>query len=337
MHFHPPRNTMAALALTAALFVSLPASAQTDATFARVGDVTISRQEYESQVAVAARAKFYHGKTPDAEVVKLRREVGQRLIDSVLLEKEAQRRKIGPDSAEVQKTLDAYDARYASSAEWQSRRTELLPQLRKKLETESVRLKLETAVRDVPQPTPKEVEAYYKANPDKFTEPEQVKISLILLKVDPSSPQSVWDGARSEGANLVKRLRSGADFAQVAQLHSGDPSSSKGGDMGYIHRGMIPERAQEAIDKLKPGEISDAVVLLEGVAIMRLDDRKTAKLNPLASVAERARDLLRRDQQEQAWTSLVEKLRKDASVSVDESVYAAIPSGTAGAGAPTVR
>src|SRR6185503_17229974 len=107
-------------------------------------------------------------------------------------------------------------------------------------------------------------------------------LRIILLKVDPSSPQAKWDGARNEGAAIAKRLKGGADFKQLAKLHSAEGSAEGGGDMGYVHRGMLPESAQEAIDKLKPGEITEPVALLEGMAIFRLEQRKPPKLNALA-------------------------------------------------------
>ncbi len=296
-----------------------------DATaFARVGEVTITRQDYELAVASAVRSKFYHGKAPEAEVLKLRREVGEKLIDNVVLRKEAQRRRIAPDAAAVKKQLDAQEARYRGNPQWQVRREEIVPALTRKLEEESVLAQLEASVRDVPAPGAKEVEAYYAANKDKFTEPEQVKVSLILLKVDPSSPKAKWEAAREEAAKLVAKARGKADFAQLARKHSADESAARGGELGYLHRGMLPEAVQDALDRVKPVAVADPVVLLEGVAVFRLEDRKAPKLQSFAEARERATALLRREQGEAAWRSLVAKLRKETPPTIDESVYASV-------------
>lgn len=293
--------------------------------FAKVGDVAITQQEYEQAFAAASRGKFYHGKPPDAEVAKLQREVGQKLVDEVLLAKEARRRKLQPDGAEVQRTIDSYEQRYKGSEQWQKNRAQILPGLRQKLETESVRAQLEQAVRKVGEPTPKQLEAYYQAHKDKFTEPEQVKLSMILLKVDPSSPQAKWDGARDEGLAIIKRLRGGAEFSELARVHSGDASAEKGGDLGYVHHGMLPEPAQVAVDKLQPGQISEPVLLLEGVAVLRLDERKPARLNSLDRVRERAHDLWQRDRGDDAWKALLARLRRDTPAVVDESRFLPLP------------
>jgi parvulin-like peptidyl-prolyl isomerase len=307
-----------------ALFVAEARAADgklADGAFARVADVTISQADYDRAFAVASRSKFYHGKPPEAEVARLQREVGQKLIDDILLAREAKRRKIQPDADAIQRTLDGYDAQYKASAQWQKNRERMLPELRRKMEADSLVAQLEKQVRGTPKPTDKQVEAYYAQNKDKFTEPEQVRLSMILLKVDPSSPQAKWDGARDEGQAVVKRLRAGADFAELAKVHSGDVSADKGGDLGYVHQGMLPEPAQVAIDKMKPGDISEAVFLLEGVAVFRLEERKEARLNPLAKVRDRAEGLWARDRGDETWKALIERLRRGTPAVVDESRY----------------
>ena len=65
----------------------------------------------------------------------------------------------------------------------------------------------------------------------------------------------------------------------------------------------------------------DAVALLEGVAVFRLEDRKPARLNSLSAVRQRAADLLQRDQSEQAWYDLLSRLRRETPVRVDETRY----------------
>jgi parvulin-like peptidyl-prolyl isomerase len=183
----------------------------------------------------------------------------------------------------------------------------------------------------VAEPTPAQLEQYYQSHKDKFTSPEQVHLQMILLKVDPSSPQTKWDGAMDEGKAIAGRLKKGADFAELAKLHSGDPSADKGGDMGYVHAGMLPEPAQKAVDKLKPGEASEPIALMEGIGIFRLQARKAPLLNPLDTVRERCKDLYLRDKGEEQWTALLARLRKDTPVKFDESRFLPL----AKAGEPT--
>jgi parvulin-like peptidyl-prolyl isomerase len=318
----PTTATAAApAAQPAAAPVAPPVAPAAVAAFAKVGESIITHQEFDIAFAQAARGKFYHGKPPENAVALLQREVAQSLVDEVLLAKEAARRNLQPDHAAIKKTLDGYEERYRTSAQWKANRERLLPGLTAKLERDSVLEQLGKQVKNVGAPTERQLEQYWEKHKDKFTPPEQVHLGMILLKVDPSSPQAQWDGARNEGAAIVTRLRAGADFKQLAQLHSGDASAEKGGDMGYVHSGMLPEPAQQAVDKLKPGEISDAVVLLEGVAVFRLEERKLGKLNPLEAVRDRASDLWIRDTGEETWAALLAQLRRETPATVDESRF----------------
>jgi parvulin-like peptidyl-prolyl isomerase len=322
----PAAKTAAPGAQAAAKPLAAPADAASAKTaaaapFAKVGDAVITHQEFDVAFAQAARGKFYHGKPPENAVAMLQREVAQSLVDEILLAKEANRRNVQPDHAAIKQTLDGYEERYRNSEQWKNNRERLLPGLKAKLERDSTLDQLGKQVKNVGNPTEHQLEQYWEAHKDKFTAPEQVHLNMILLKVDPSSPQAQWDGARDEGAAIVKRLRSGADFKQLAHLHSGDASAQKGGDMGYVHSGMLPEPAQKAVDKLKPGEISDAVVLLEGVAVFRLEERRVSKLNPLEAVRDRARDLWVRDTGEETWAALLAKLRLETPAKLDESRF----------------
>jgi len=303
--------------LAAAYF---PAAAQ-GTPFARVGDTAISQQEYETAFAQAARSKFYHGKPPENAVAALQREVAQSLVDEILVAKEAKRRKLQPEQAAIQKMLDGYEERYRGNAQWNANKDKMLPGLKAKLERESLLEQLKKQVAAAPEPTQKQLEQYWDAHKDKFTAPEQVHLSMILLKVDPSSPQAKWDAARDEGAAIVKRLRGGADFKQLAQLHSADSSAQRGGDLGYVHAGMLPEPAQKAVDKMKPGETSESVALLEGVGVFLLHGRKPPKLNPLEAVRERARALWMRDKGDEAWSTLLARLRRDTPAKIDDSRF----------------
>ena len=77
------------------------------AIFATVGDSVITRDDYNAAFNVAANAKFYHGKPPESQIALLQREVADQLVAGILLQREARRRGLRPDAAEIQKTENA--------------------------------------------------------------------------------------------------------------------------------------------------------------------------------------------------------------------------------------
>lgn len=284
---------------------------------ATVGDAVITMQEYAMALRTEARRRFFHTQPPERELQAFYREIADKLIDRQLALQEARRRGVRPDAKEIDARIRAYqeksrhkDGAHDDKAFWAA--------MRRETETEQVVQKLRHQVRGEIEVTEAAVQAYYRANLDKFTEPESSRVSAILLKVAPSSGQETWNAAQEEGQRLHRQLRAGADFAEYARLHSGDSSAAKGGELGYLHKGMLAPAVEEAIAKLKPGEITEPLTVLEGVALFKLHERKPAHLNDYAHVKERARELWLKEADERAWQSLMKRLRAATSIKLQE-------------------
>ena len=315
-------GALAALTPAMAADAATPKAAPDEAVFARVNGGDISAALYDAELGRAFRNKFYHGQPPEAQLTQLRREVGDSLIDHVLLVAEGRRRNIAPDPEKTRQGLAAFEARNSANPRWQQDRDQLLQLLTQDLEERSILTQLEAAAREAPAPGVEQAREYYAAHPDTFTEPERLRLSVILLKLDPGVPQAERDKALNEAKALRKQLAEGADFAALARQRSGDPSARKGGDMGYLHRGMLPEALHGQIDQLAPGALSEPVVLLEGAAIFRLDERLPARLRSLEESKDRLAKLWQTERAERQWSELKAGLRKAAAIEVvDPSRY----------------
>ena len=316
---------LALLLVVCSWAASFVAAAEADvsdtAIFATVGKTVITVNDYRVALREGMRKKFYHGSAPVEALAEFQREVGEKLIARVLLVREAERRGIQPDDDWVQERLKQAEEKYAGRPDWPEQRAEAMLNFGKHLREESTLRQLEQKVREVGTPTEAQARDYYDSNPEKFTEPEQVRLSLILFTVDPSAPSSAWDAASAEAKAMITRLREGADFAELARLHSGDPSSEQGGDMGKVHKGVLGKNVEAAIDAAALGDILDPVRVLEGVALFRLEERFAARLRDYASVQERAVQLWRRDTSEQVWKQLIARLRSDTPIHVREEHY----------------
>lgn len=265
-----------------------------EAVFARVGDVEISVETYGRVLYREARNSFYHGRPPEGRLDEFHRRVARELVDHVVLQREGVARGLCEGPAEIAAT----DPERGQAC-------------RKKLR--------EAVNNEAPAPSEEDLRAYYADHTDAFTEPERPRTSLILLRVPPSAPQSEWQHARDEAAALRKKVVSGEQsFSQAARAHSDDPSATEGGDMGYVHRGMLGEPAHEAIDALEVGEVSEPVRLLEGVGLFRVDDRQPAEQHEFEEVRERVRALWQRERERRRWEALIERLREKTAIDVDE-------------------
>ena len=286
---------------------------------ARVAGTEITRQELEQMVAQEIRSRFYHGRPPAAQTDALQQEVLEALIERKLLLEAARQRHLRPDEEAVQARLDAIEKRYADKPQWAARRDVILDSLRQRLREDNVLRQLRDRVQAVAPPTESQLQAYYRAHPEKFTEPARSRVSLILLRVDPSAPKSAWDAAMHKAQELRRALEDGAAFDALARRYSDDRTAAQGGDMGYLHEGMLGSKAAEVIGSLSVGEVSQPVRLLEGVALFRLEERTPARLRSFGDVRQRVGELWLREQAQKAWKSFVQGLRAKAVVEIYES------------------
>ena len=102
---------------------------------------------------------------------------------------------------------------------------------------------------------------------------ETVDASHILFPVkDPSEEASV----KAKAEAVLKQVKAGGDFAELAKKHSGDPSSApQGGNLGQFGRGRMVKEFQDVAFSLKPGETSDLVRTQFGFHIIKVINRET--------------------------------------------------------------
>lgn len=325
------RKTLAGLAAAAGILApalcaaSGPAAhAAAGAVFAVVNGQEISTQEYDTALAGEVRRRFYHRRAPEEQLAALRREIADELVNRVLLLSEARRRDIRPRNAQVQARIEAFEQRVRDQPQWKSGREQMLALLKQGLEEQDMLAQLEAATRVAPTPSEEDLRAFYESRPDLFTQPERIRLWMILLKVDPSSPHSARDTAREQARQIAADLANGANFFALARKHSGDSSAKDGGDMGYRHRGTFSRDIETVIDKLAIGAISEPVGLLEGEALLRVSERVPARLKPLEEVRTNAVELWARARGETQWRELKARLRNGAQISIVAESLAAL-------------
>ena len=301
------------------LMLSIPALAADEATvYATVDGEAVTVMEVDSELYSRFRQRFFHGRADEAEVAALRKEVGQALIDQRLLEAEARKRNFKLGVAEVEGGVEARMQRLAQHGVAREQVEALRQEVEREVTRDLLIERLKQQIETVSQPDGKVLVEYYKDNLDKFTTPERLRLSVILLKVAPSAPISAWNAAQEEAGQLLERLARGANFAELAVIHSSDNSAENGGDLGFVHQGMLSAEAQKAVDGLKPGQVSPVVVMLQGVALFRLEAREAARVNEYEKVSARVRALWEREERQRRWGALLVQLRDNARIVVNE-------------------
>lgn len=285
---------------------------QKDRVFARIGGEKIKQSEFRQFVQFDASRRYYHGK----RAVDSSQQAAwtQEFIDRVLLLQEAARRGITTTPARVSAWLDQVETRGRESIDSVSLARFKKPERERWASNELLLDALRQDVARRVNPTAAQVRQYYEQHAEKFTTPEQLGISMILLEVPPYASTPSWNEAQERARDLLRDLTQGAPFETLAQAHSSHESSRQGGNLGLVHVGMLSRELQAIAATLQPGQISPPQLVLQGVVIMRINERIPPRLNPFDTVSTRARELLVRELGEVAWRDLIRRLRESVAV-----------------------
>jgi peptidyl-prolyl cis-trans isomerase D len=129
-----------------------------------------------------------------------------------------------------------------------------------------------------------ELRKAYDMNKEAYRLPERVHVRHILLKTT-DKPKAEVDKLKSKAEELVKQIRQGADFADLAKKNSEDPASAvKGGDLDWISRGQTVKAFENAAFTLKPKETSNVITTEYGFHILQVLEKQEAKLSPFEEV-----------------------------------------------------
>jgi peptidyl-prolyl cis-trans isomerase C len=169
-----------------------------------------------------------------------------------------------------------------------------------------------------------DLKKYYDSHKDEFKTPEMVRVRHILIKVDESAPEKDKKAAKKKAEGILKKIRSGEDFAKLAEEVSDDPGSKqKGGELGFFPRGRMVKSFEDAAFTLKPGEVSGLVKTQYGYHIIETEEKKAAAIKPFDEVKENIRQKLIQDQTRSKVVAFIDKAMKDAKAEIHPEVFAA--------------
>lgn len=297
-------------------------SPSNDQVFARINDRTILYGEFMEIFRGAVRYKYYHGEVPAKELEEFQLQVGKDIVEQELLHQDAIKQGLKPDNSKIQAGLEKFDEKYRNDPEWKVQKDKVLPNMINNLNRQNLIEQMKIKIKSIQAPDQKDVRNYYLQHPEKFTEPKRVWVSVLLLSVPPSSMSQTWIDAEKAAQQFKQRIENGEAFADIAKQYSGHPSAVNGGDLGYLHQGMLEGDSNIAVNNLKVDEISDPVRVLEGYTLFRLNGVHPEKLKPFEEVSQRAEDLLYRELQDKSWEDYVTNLKKSADIFINVDLYA---------------
>lgn len=153
------------------------------------------------------------------------------------------------------------------------------------------------------QVTDAQLRAAYSNSLDNFRMPERVHARHILLKTDGKS-DAEKKALKAKAEDLLKQLKNGADFAELAKKYSEDGTKDQGGDLGWFTHGQMVPEFDSAAFALKPKELSGVVTSQFGYHIIQVLEKDPAKLKPFEDV----KDQLAKEVRDQSVTDKMQML-----------------------------
>ena len=189
-----------------------------------------------------------------------------------------------------------------------------------------------------------EEEQFYEEHKNEMEQPESIRLAEILVAPkapaaaapNPAEPKGV--GAASEtpldqaakqvpdaaaqaaaeakANDLLKQIRGGANFEDIAKKYSDGPSASEGGALGSFKRGQLAKQLEDTTFAMKVGEVTDVIQTKQGYVILKVLEHQQAGIPPFKDALPKIEDALYYEKLQPALRAYLTKLREDDYIDV---------------------
>ena len=283
---------------------------------ARVNGHPILRRDFD----LAVQLQFRGRRNPVGlkELQALRDQVLEGLIDNELLYQKAAKSEApvsdGDVEAEFQKIKEGFATADAFSGILKRNgvgEADFKDQLRRTLLV--TRFVDRQVVGEIKVPE-EDVRRYYDQNPAEVNRKEAVQVTQILVRVSPDADARARAAAREKIEAILKEVKSGGDFADLARKHSEDHEARSAGHTGWIVRGNGPPAIEKTAFALQPGQTSDVIESRLGLHIVKVLQKRAEGPIPYDELKETIRAKLVARERAGKIRAYVDDLKEQARV-----------------------
>ncbi len=160
------------------------------------------------------------------------------------------------------------------------------------------------------------IQKYYFQHQKDFWEPKKPFVRHILFIVEEGAEGQTRAAKKEQAGQVLRKIRSGEDFTELAILHSEDVSASSGGEIGWLTKGHLVPEFEEVAFRLKAGEVSDIVESRYGFHIIKADKVTSGEPEPLEKVKGKIEQILSFKVRKKKYNNWIKDLKKNAMIQV---------------------
>lgn len=165
--------------------------------------------------------------------------------------------------------------------------------------------------------TQKDEQAYYDAHKQEFAQPEQVRLSEILVPTPDNATDAQVAQAQAKVDDIEAKLKAGAKFEDLAKQYSGGPNADTGGDLGAFKRGELGSPLlEDPAFALQEGQWTAPIRTRQGFLILELTKHQQAGIPPLNAVEQQVQEAVYDQAMQPALRAYMTSLREKAFIDI---------------------
>jgi len=263
----------------------------------------------------------YKGTDKDRVVAETKLSLLNRMIDNLLIEQEAKKSAIAVQDDEVMSSIRDMLARKKMTMEALqqslSREGATFEAYKKDMRDSMVRMRLlRREVRSKITVSDEEIGEYYSLHRDDYEGKDAVRLKHILLLFPKNMDSNAKAKLQADAMDILKRLKAGDSFDQLAARFSQGPAASSGGDVGFVEKGAMLPEVEKAAFSLDKDSISNLIESPVGFHIIKVIDRRGAGVKPIETVREEIKSKLEDEKLDKKFDSWVSELRAKSLVEI---------------------
>jgi peptidyl-prolyl cis-trans isomerase SurA len=196
--------------------------------------------------------------------------------------------------------------------------------------------------------TKEEEQKFYDEHKNEMEQPEQIRLSEILVSTQTSTPapaaipdpskitdptsapvtpapvpteEAQFAAAKAKANDLLDQIKKGTAFEEIAKKNSDGPTAAQGGDLGLFKRGTLSKELEDLTFTMKAGDVSDVRLTKQGFVILKVTEHQMAGIPTLKQMEPRIQDALYYQKLQPALRVYLKKLREEAYIDIPVPGY----------------
>ncbi len=161
-----------------------------------------------------------------------------------------------------------------------------------------------------------DVDAYYRAHPDRFTTPTRYRLRQIFIKAPAGGDPAALAAAQAEANRLRAEATGGSDFGDLARQRSQGAEAVRGGDLGYVRLGELLPEIDAVLGGMRAGDVSPVIATLVGFHIINLVEVAPGAVRPLEEVKSQAEEFVYQELATNYYRRWLRQLRSRAHIDI---------------------